>query len=103
MASKRLVTEKNPVTQYWNDQDEFEFVNDISKRVKKVDIWNSFLGAMGYKTLGRNKFYNMFIDIYKKELLRTDYGRNTEWSGVQRISRNREEEDDGIGDGRPQM
>ena len=103
VASKRLVTEKNPVTQYWNDQDEFEFVNDISKRVKKVDIWNSFLGAMGYKTLGRNKFYNMFIDIYKKELLRTDYGRNTEWSGVQRISRNREEEDDGIGDGRPQM
>ena len=102
VASKQLVTAKNPVSQFWNDQDEFEFVNDVSKRVKKVEIWNSFLGAMGHKTLGRNKFYAMFMDIYKKELLRTDYDRNKEWSGIQRISRNREEEDEMV-DGRPQM
>jgi len=102
MASKQLVTAKNPVSQFWNDQDEFEFVKDVSKRVKKVEIWNSFLGAMGHKTLGRNKFYAMFMDIYKKELLRTDYDKGTCWSGVQRVSHNRDEEEE-IVDGRPQM
>jgi len=101
VASKQLVTAKNPVSQYWSEQDEFEFVDDINRRVKKVEIWNSFLGAMGRNTLGRNKFYAMFIDIYKKELLRTDYDRNKEWSGIQRISCNREEED--MVDGRPEM
>ena len=42
------------------------------------------------------------MDIYKKELLRTDYDKGSYWSGVQRISHNRDEEEE-IADGRPQM
>lgn len=91
VASKRLVTEKNPVTQWWSNQTDFEFTTDVNKRIKKVEIWNSFSGEMGRSVLGRNKFYAMFMDIYKTELLRTDYRDGKEWNGLQRAQNMRED------------
>lgn len=86
VASRDLVNSKNPVTKYWEEQTEFEFVDNIKKRVKKVDIWKSFVDINGSKILGRNKFFSMFMDIYKKELLNTSYNQGLEWSGIQRIT-----------------
>ena len=85
VASLNLINSKNPITMFWEAQDEFEFVGDIKKRIKKVDLWKSFLVTNGSKVLGRNKFYEMFMDIYKTELLATTYDHGSEWSGIQKI------------------
>ena len=87
VSSKNLVTSKNPVSLWWDEQDSFEFVNNVKSRVKKVDVSKEFLLAYP-KTLGRNKFYKMFEDIFKKELLDTSYDKCTQWSGMQRITYN---------------
>lgn len=88
IASKELVNSKNPITQYWEEQAEFEFVNDKKKRVKKTDIWASFTNSSYNKEFGkgRNTFYSMFMDIYKNELLDTTYNKGEQWSGLQRVS-----------------
>ena len=91
ISSKTLVNSKNPVSIFWENQDEYEFVNDIKKRVKKVAIWNSFVDSNGRNLMGRNKFYEMFISIYKKELLDTTYDRDRMWSGISKVIHQSEE------------
>jgi len=87
VSSRKLVNSKNPISMFWEDQDEYEFVNDIKKRVKKVDIWNSFVEKNNKGIMGRNKFYDMFMNLYKKELLDTTYGDGKMWSGIQPINK----------------
>jgi len=101
-ASLNLINSKNPITMFWDEQSEFEFVDNIKKRIKKVDIWKSFLVTNGSKVLGRNKFYEMFMDIYKKELLTTTYNEGKEWSGIQRVCHQVNDRDEYV-DGFPLM
>jgi phage/plasmid-associated DNA primase len=90
-SSKTLVNSKNPVSIFWENQDEFEFVDDIKKRVKKVDIWDSFVNSNGKSIMGRNKFYEMFMSLYKKELLDITYRDGKMWTGIQKIVHQSEE------------
>jgi P4 family phage/plasmid primase-like protien len=81
LASKALVESKNPVSVFWNEQSSFEFVKDEKSRVKKIDVFELF-AALYPKVLGKQKFYEMFEDIFKKELLSTHYAHNTQWGGL---------------------
>ena len=87
VSSRTLVNSRNPVHMFWEEQDKYEFVNDVKKRVKKVDIWDLFVEKHGRGVMGKQKFYNMFIKIYKKELLDTTYNEGKMWSGIQPITK----------------